>query len=206
MFDDLHNQLELSNLDNPARLLICRQCLEGLEWLHANGIMHRDIKPRNIGLRTIKVPEVAIIDFGCATFDKTSIDHFSGTIPYLAPEILDLKFRKNSRAYGNAVDIWAMGLSLYQTTCRQPWGGLTISKQQGKGGGYQLDPLKTVFDGLKAVALTYPTLASVIQKMLAVKPEQRLTAAEACAALADRSVAAPETFVDSKRQKIDSES
>jgi serine/threonine protein kinase len=52
--------------------------------------MHRDIKPENILASAAPIRGV-IIDFGCATWEKTSKDHMKGTIRYLAPEIIALK-------------------------------------------------------------------------------------------------------------------
>jgi serine/threonine protein kinase len=52
--------------------------------------MHRDIKPGNIVVQRAS-PKAVIIDFGAATAKTQSRDHMSGTIPYLAPEIIALK-------------------------------------------------------------------------------------------------------------------
>ncbi|KAL3418733.1 mitogen activated protein kinase kinase kinase 3 [Phlyctema vagabunda] len=83
------------------------QVLEGLAFLHENGIAHRDIKPGNLTIRSYDPPDAQIIDFGCATFDNPILYNRydrPGTIPYLAPE------QTEGSLYGRDVDCWAMAL------------------------------------------------------------------------------------------------
>lgn len=77
--------------------------------------MHRDIKPENVLASEFPIRAV-IIDFGCATWEKTSKDHMKGTIRYLAPEIIALKDNTAPRnaAYDMSADVWSMGLTAYE--------------------------------------------------------------------------------------------
>ncbi len=98
-----------------SRLSLFEQMLEGLAFLHAEGCMHRDIKPDNV-LASSSPLRAVIIDFGCATWDKTSKDHMKGTIRYLAPEIIALKENTSTRnsGYDMSADVWSMGLTAYE--------------------------------------------------------------------------------------------
>lgn len=69
----------------------------GLAELHSAGIVHGDIKPENVLLSSIEMPEARLADFGLAAFrealgpcesslDKTT--HYRGTPRYSAPEML----------------------------------------------------------------------------------------------------------------------
>ncbi|XP_056395826.1 protein kinase C delta type-like [Hyla sarda] len=77
----------------------------GLQFLHRQNIVHRDIKPDNIMLD--KDGHIRIIDLGVAqdgvTFSN-KIQGVTGTLPYMAPEVLQ---RKN---YYAAVDWWSLGI------------------------------------------------------------------------------------------------
>ncbi|KIX05274.1 uncharacterized protein Z518_06146 [Rhinocladiella mackenziei CBS 650.93] len=115
--------LTLSNQLYDVRLSAFQQVLEGLAHLHHHGIMHRDIKPTNMMMVSYHPVHAIIIDYGSATFDTTSLDHYCGTISYLAPEILKLKYPKDDseqEPYDCRVDIWAMGLSGYQLFFQEP--------------------------------------------------------------------------------------
>lgn len=95
-----------------TRLSLFEDLLEGMAFIHSEGCMHRDLKPDNI-LASASPIRAVIIDFGCATWDKTSTDHMKGTIRYLAPEIIALKDNtapKNS-FYDMSADVWSMGLT-----------------------------------------------------------------------------------------------
>ena len=81
----------------------------GIEFLHANNIVHRDIKPLNMLLTSDGT--LKMTDFGIATIlqnSSTTMDSDAGAPTYMAPEIL-----KGER-YGAIVDLYAVGASLYQ--------------------------------------------------------------------------------------------
>lgn len=78
--------------------------MEGLAFLHENGVAHRDIKPANLTVKSYDPPDAQIIDFGCATFETNILYDRPGTISYLAPEQTEGKY------HGKSVDYWSVGL------------------------------------------------------------------------------------------------
>ena len=102
--------------------------LKGLTFLHdEKGVMHRDVNPNNLGVVSFDPPRGVLLDLDSATREEESLDHMQGTLPYLAPEIIELKVveRRSAGAstasgawpgrvpYRQGVDVWAMGLSVY---------------------------------------------------------------------------------------------
>jgi serine/threonine protein kinase len=114
-------ELMMSKLPYHTRLSAFHQALKGVAHLHSHGIMHRDTKPTNLVVVSYSPLLVVVIDYGNATFERTSIDYHSGTIAYLAPEIMRLK-RNDGQAdpYNCTMDIWAPGLSGYQLFFQAP--------------------------------------------------------------------------------------
>ncbi|KAJ3106388.1 hypothetical protein HDU97_006373 [Phlyctochytrium planicorne] len=91
--------------------MIVRQLLEGVAYLHSQGIVHRDIKPENIILTTEDEgnTQVVIIDYGLATIvnNDRALTRACGSAAYAAPEAL------KEYGYGRPVDIWALGVVTY---------------------------------------------------------------------------------------------
>ena len=56
------------NFSKDEIVTVMRGLLEGLESLHAKGIMHRDLKPENVIFRSADSFDCVIADFGLATF------------------------------------------------------------------------------------------------------------------------------------------
>lgn len=89
-----------------------RQLVAGIECMHANGIIHRDIKPQNLLLDNKY--NLKITDFGLSKIDPTGNPHIKmndwhvGTRGYQAPEIL-----LRQKDYDLKVDIFAMGVVLF---------------------------------------------------------------------------------------------
>ena len=76
-----------------------------LKKMNEMGVMHRDIKPNNI---FIKSKKIKLGDFGCSIFIKDNNFEQVGTIFYTAPEILqDLN-------YDEKCDLWSLGVTLYE--------------------------------------------------------------------------------------------
>ena len=89
-----------------------RDLVLGIEYLHAQGVVHRDIKPDNLLLTEDDV--LKIVDFGVSEiFEKTSqmvTAKSAGTPAFLPPELC---VAKHGDISGTAADIWAMGVTLY---------------------------------------------------------------------------------------------
>ncbi|KAI9892835.1 MAG: hypothetical protein M1814_000994 [Vezdaea aestivalis] len=89
-----------------------RQMMLGIEYLHAQGIVHRDIKPDNLLLTDEDT--VKIVDFGVSEmFEKEQdmkIAKSAGSPAFLPPELCVVGHGETS---GKAADIWSMGVTLY---------------------------------------------------------------------------------------------
>ena len=101
-------------------------------------MMHRDINPNNLTVRSLKHIQGIIIDLDAVTTSPSSSDHRRGTLPYLAPEIIALKDWEEKKlgerpsGYGKGVDVWALGLSMYavNTGSRVYWPSFPSSKEK----------------------------------------------------------------------------
>jgi serine/threonine protein kinase len=104
---------------------ICAQVADGLDFAHAKGIVHRDVKPANIIL--LEGNRAKITDFGIAKITSgvanlTTTGQFLGTPNYMAPEQI-----KGTPVDGRS-DIFSLGICLYEClTHRKPFGGDSLT-------------------------------------------------------------------------------
>ncbi len=91
-------------------LALFLEILDGLEYAHSLGVLHRDLKPDNImaGPRG----EVKIMDFGIAhvlgSVRQTREQSLVGTLQYVCPELI------NSKEIGPRSDIYSLGILLFE--------------------------------------------------------------------------------------------
>lgn len=125
LFGYLHNSSE-EPLDAELILRWMSQCAEGIQFLHANNVVHRDIKTQNI---LIEDDHIKIADFGLAkafrraesAASMTNYAHAQGTFEYMAPELFDPPSFGLSRGseYTHKSDVYAVGVVLWECATRQ---------------------------------------------------------------------------------------
>lgn len=104
---------------------IIAQVAEGLDFAHAKGIVHRDVKPANIILldgNRAKITDFGIAKITSSVANLTTTGQFLGTPNYMAPEQI-----KGTPVDGRS-DIFSLGICLYEClTHRKPFGGDSLT-------------------------------------------------------------------------------
>ena len=129
--------------------------------MHNKGVMHRDIKPKNIFIDDTK-SKIKLGDFGCSIYIKDNISEPVGTLFYTAPEII-----KNLK-YDEKCDLWSLGVTLYELYFGElPYGdepnSFTIKK--------------AIYDekNFKFKKSNIPTLDILFKRLLVINPKNRMT-------------------------------
>nr|XP_020478474.1 serine/threonine-protein kinase PLK1 isoform X2 [Monopterus albus] len=148
----------------PEARYYMTQLLRGVQYLHNNKVIHRDLKLGNIFLNDDM--EVKIGDFGLATkieFDGERKKTLCGTPNYIAPEVLCKK------GHSYEVDVWSLGCILYTLLVGKP--------------PFETSCLKETYNRIKKNSYTIPwhvnpAASALIKRMLHADPAQRPTIAE----------------------------
>ncbi|CAD8146138.1 unnamed protein product [Paramecium pentaurelia] len=194
MEEDLLTALRRDTFSEQQAKIIMFQVLQGLAYLHNQGIIHRDIKPNNILYRNL---EIKICDLGMAqNLNKqkpqtTRIQNHS----YRAPEVF------LGQKYCSKVDVWSAGVLFIQllfksnpfqgqselasfksilkycgTPNEENWTGVTSFKNYSTL--INEDPQPRILLNLLEKKMS-PQLINLIDQMLTLDPSKRISASDA---------------------------
>lgn len=115
---------------------LTRQALEGLAYLHQEGILHRDLKADNILLDldgSCKISDFGISKKSDNIYGNDVTNSMQGSVFWMAPEVV----RSQGQGYSAKVDIWSIGCVVLEMFAgRRPW-----SREEAIGAIFKLGSL-----------------------------------------------------------------
>ena len=163
--ETLRQLLRAGALDDAAAVEAAAQVLEGLAHAHAQGIVHRDVKPSNVLVADGPELSVRLLDFGLAQLAEeeslTATGDVPGTLAYVPPE------RLRGEQGTAAVDVWAVGVLLWEA----------LAGWHPFWNGSLLETARRIESGAPPLAQARPDLpkplAALVDRMLALNPAAR---------------------------------
>jgi len=157
-----------TRMDENQIATVCKSVLKALAFLHANGVIHRDIKSDSILLS--KDGRVKLTDFGFVAQVSSDVQKrksLVGTPYWMAPEII------SRLPYGTEVDIWSLGIMIIEMIDGEP---PYFDQPPLQAMRFIRDmPPPRFKDNVHRAS---PRLQGFIDRMLVRDPTQRATAAE----------------------------
>ncbi len=155
--DAPNSKLRSNGIGEDQAMYFMRELIKGMRYLHDSGVVHRDLKPHNIFFEdgTVKIGDYSLSK-AISTSHHSGHTTTVGSVHYMAPEI-------GEGNYGKAVDIYAMGVILFEMlTGNPPYLGESLGEVLIK----HLTQTPDV-EGLN------PVFGRVITKAMERKPEDR---------------------------------
>lgn len=130
--------------DEDLIKFITRQVLLGLEYLHSNGILHRDLKADNLLLEingTCKISDFGISKKSKDIYVNNAEMSMQGTVFWMAPEVIDNMVEDRKQGYSAKVDIWSLGCVVLEMFAgKRPWSNEAVVSAIYKIGKTKLAP------------------------------------------------------------------
>lgn len=171
------------------------QLLKGIDFCHQNRVLHRDLKPQNLLINSKGLLKLG--DFGLARAFGIPVNTFSNevvTLWYRAPDVL-----LGSRTYNTSIDIWSAGCIMAEmytgrplfpgttnedqiirifrimgTPTERTWPGITqLPEYKPTFQMYATQDLRNILQAID------PTGIDLLQRMLQLRPELRISAHDA---------------------------
>jgi len=169
---DLRRQVfKYGKLDEIRAASVISQAALGLGYAHAQGLVHRDVKPANL----LVTPEghVKVLDLGLAGSaiegESVRLGRVVGTMDYMAPEQI-----RSVDSVGPTADVYALGCTLYfALTGEVPFPGGTRQEKTQRQLTEQPRPIRQLEPDVSA------DFCQVVDAMMRKDPAERLASAEA---------------------------
>ena len=162
--------IEKEYLEEKEAAQYLRQLIEGLQYMHNKNIVHLDIKPENILCVDAKSNRVKLIDFGLARELKPGeVTRCAlGTPDFVAPEAISFNEIKLQ------TDMWSTGVLTYVLLSGiMPFGGDTDNETLCNISNVDWEFDEDSFEEIS------PDARDFIEKLLTLKPDDRLSSADA---------------------------
>ena len=176
--ETLQARLERGSLPIPEAVRYAREVAEALAYAHAEGLIHRDVKPGNI---LLEGGHAVLADFGLArpiqaeklgASQRTQVGMVVGTPAYMSPEQLTAGGVIDGRA-----DLFGLGVVLYEMlTGRLPFVSTTMPGLMTERLSGSFGPVSALRPGAP------PLLQQIIERALAPDPQERYDRAESMVA------------------------
>lgn len=161
---DLMMHIHADVFSEPRTVFYTACVVLGLQYLHENKIIYRDLKLDNLLLDTegyVKIADFGLCKEGMGYGDRTGT--FCGTPEFLAPEVL------TETSYTRAVDWWGLGVLIFE---------MLVGESPFPG-----DDEEEVFDSIVNDEVRYPRFLSleaiaIMRRLLRKNPDRRLGASE----------------------------
>ena len=163
----LHKLPRLSSFE--AKIGIFTRILEALHYAHGRGVVHRDVKPRNV--QVLPDGSVKLLDFGIAHVagvDALTVTGMvTGTAHYASPEQL------RGEESGVGTDVYSTGILAYEIlTRRRPFDGDSVATVVAKVLHDPLPPMATSWSE------ALPEIEYIVQRAVAKRVQDRYASAE----------------------------
>ncbi|XP_030766240.1 serine/threonine-protein kinase N isoform X2 [Sitophilus oryzae] len=161
---DLMMHIHADVFNEPRAVFYAACVVLGLQYLHDNKIIYRDLKLDNLLLDTegyVKIADFGLCKEGMGFGDRTGT--FCGTPEFLAPEVL------TETSYTRAVDWWGLGVLIFE---------MLVGESPFPG-----DDEEEVFDSIVNDEVRYPRFLSlesiaIMRRLLRKSPDRRLGSSE----------------------------
>lgn len=143
-----------------------RQGLEALQYLHAQGVLHSDLSPRNVLVSS--EDQIKLLDFGLAKGFGSTTQMLAGTLPYLGPERINGKNLPAS-------DLFSLGTLFYEVLAKKHPRADCKSLQEMISA-----PALPLLEAAPTLEKEYSMAARVIDRMITIDTQYRFASAQDC--------------------------